>query len=129
MKADIKEQWVKDLRSGDYSQVEGTLSDGEGYCCLGVLCEQAVRAGVIEKTATPDGVRYGTETEFSWGALPDPVVKWAELESVDPVVSFVDEYQVGDETFTDDLHENLSSVNDEHKKTFPEIADLIEGQL
>lgn len=33
----IKQQWVKALRSGEYSQAKGWLYDGEGYCCLGVL--------------------------------------------------------------------------------------------
>ena len=130
MKAEIKEQWLKDLRSGDFAQVEGTLSDGEGYCCLGVLCEQAVNAGVIEKTPTPDGVKYGNETEFSWGALPQPVIDWAGLESPDPMVSGLISYEdMEGETYTEDTLEHLSSWNDEHHRDFNAIADLIEKGL
>lgn len=37
MDQELKKQWVDALRSGKYSQCTGTLTDGEGYCCLGVL--------------------------------------------------------------------------------------------
>ena len=52
MKQEIKQQWITALRSGNYPQGRGYLrridDDGkEGYCCLGVLCELAVNAGVI----------------------------------------------------------------------------------
>jgi hypothetical protein len=38
MKQEIAERWVKALRSGDYEQAFSKLTDGVGYCCLGVLC-------------------------------------------------------------------------------------------
>lgn len=31
-----KEIWLKALRSGEYEQCTGRLSDGTGFCCLGV---------------------------------------------------------------------------------------------
>lgn len=34
----IKTKWLKALRSGKYKQAKGYLFDGEGHCCLGVLC-------------------------------------------------------------------------------------------
>ncbi len=37
MKANRK-AWVEALRSGKYQQTTGTLTDQEGYCCLGVAC-------------------------------------------------------------------------------------------
>lgn len=39
--AALKAKWIEALRSGDYEQARGTLYDGEGYCCLGVLCKVA----------------------------------------------------------------------------------------
>jgi hypothetical protein len=40
MKQNIKEQWVKALRSGKYSQGRIYLrSSSNQYCCLGVLCD------------------------------------------------------------------------------------------
>jgi hypothetical protein len=40
MKANRK-LWVEALRSGKYEQATETLSDGHGYCCLGVACKVA----------------------------------------------------------------------------------------
>lgn len=46
MNTEIKERWLKALRSGKYKQARGVLrkkrKDGSGefgYCCLGVLCD------------------------------------------------------------------------------------------
>lgn len=30
------QKWLDALRSGKYAQTRGTLTDGNGYCCLGV---------------------------------------------------------------------------------------------
>lgn len=35
----LKANWVEALRSGEYEQARGALSDGNGFCCLGVLCK------------------------------------------------------------------------------------------
>lgn len=32
-------KWTTALRSGEYTQGNGVLFDGENYCCLGVGCE------------------------------------------------------------------------------------------
>lgn len=39
MKKSLKDRWIKALLSGEYKQGKGRLKKGEGYCCLGVLCE------------------------------------------------------------------------------------------
>jgi hypothetical protein len=39
----LRDEWVKALRSGEYQQGRGGLRSEDKYCCLGVLC--AVRAG------------------------------------------------------------------------------------
>jgi hypothetical protein len=38
MKEQVKDLWVAALRSGEYKQTQTVLHDGDGYCCLGVLC-------------------------------------------------------------------------------------------
>jgi hypothetical protein len=45
---EVKAEWLKELRSGNYAQGSGylRLSNGE-FCCLGILCEIAVKQGVI----------------------------------------------------------------------------------
>lgn len=37
MKPSIKKKWVAALRSGQYQQAKKVLTDGQGFCCLGVL--------------------------------------------------------------------------------------------
>ena len=37
MDKQIRDKWVKALRSGRYKQAREYLYDGRGYCCLGVL--------------------------------------------------------------------------------------------
>ena len=49
MNPELKEKWVKALRSGEYKQAFLSLRSGQSYCCLGVLC---VVAGL---TITDDG--------------------------------------------------------------------------
>lgn len=37
MNQEIKQKWVAALRSGEYKQIKNSLTNGEGYCCLGVF--------------------------------------------------------------------------------------------
>lgn len=37
MDKELKAKWVAALRSGEFKQCKGTLHNGVGYCCLGVL--------------------------------------------------------------------------------------------
>lgn len=39
MKPELKENWIKALRSGKYTQTSNHLRVNDGYCCLGVLCD------------------------------------------------------------------------------------------
>ena len=39
MNKEIKAKWIAALRRGEYPQTRGKLTDGEGYCCLGVLAK------------------------------------------------------------------------------------------
>jgi hypothetical protein len=126
MKPEIKAQWLADLRSDKFPQINGRLSDGEGYCCLGVLCEQAVKAGVVTKTKTAYGAVYGNDDSRSEAVLPRAVLEWAGLEDADPTVTLV----VEDEDYgPEETTVGLSEANDDYGKTFRAIADLIDEQL
>lgn len=39
MDAELKAKWVEALRSGKYQQGNGSLREGDKYCCLGVACD------------------------------------------------------------------------------------------
>ena len=56
MNKEVKKKWVDALRSGEYAQGRSSLRDHDEYCCLGVLCELAVKEGVIPAPTYSDGV-------------------------------------------------------------------------
>lgn len=136
----IKEEWIDALGSGEYERGTGALrrpkGDGTGdqYCCLGVLCELAVKEGIIPPGKQPEPTDfdytdpklapyyYGPdENDHASGFLPHAVMDWAGLMSTDPQVSVP-------------LHErahgtggvvSLSGLNDSGDYTFQYIARFI----
>lgn len=97
MQEEIKRQWINRLLSGMYPQGFNKLRrDTEGksfYCCLGVLCELALQAGIVTRVPDsdirePDATvhRYISvkepEGDFSALYLPKAVAEWAELDDV-----------------------------------------------
>ncbi len=125
MNEEIKALWVAELRSGRRRQGRGQLRrDGE-ECCLGVLCDLAVAAGIGRWERSPDDERAEkitvTATDWGLGMLPLAVQDWAGLTRTDPVVRVKDE-DGGDYT------DRLSNLND-NGESFATIADLIEEQL
>lgn len=119
----VKKKWVEALRSGEFDQAEGVLCDGNnGYCCLGVLSELAVREGKAEKWLKEDrrNVWYGKKRGDADDVfLPRSVRRWAGLDSDNPSVP--NGYATGSMS-------SLASLND-YGRTFEEIADLIEQHL
>lgn len=105
MNADIKNRWVKALRSGQYEQTQGTLRNYQGFCCLGVLCD------IME----PEG--WDREVDEHWGCadMPDEslLIKAGLMEPI-PLTNYVPT--------------ELSEMNDKGK-SFAEIADWIEARL
>lgn len=113
MDAKVKAEWLAALRSGEYVQGYGYLKTDAGYCCLGVLCDLAVKAKVIPgPQQNEDGESYDYGEEFEDNVfLPQEVQNWAGL---DPNPG------------SDDADRPcLSVMNDEHY-TFGDIAEQIE---
>lgn len=107
--------WVEALRSGDYKQGNGWLNrtgatvDEEGepvreYCCLGVLCEVAMKEGLRLDVDVKDG---GDARSYDGHpAFPPPAVwGWAGA----------DNELIGEETL-------FARWNDVKGETFPDIA-------
>lgn len=65
----VAKKWIAALRSRKYKQGNGQLLENGKHCCLGVLCELAVKEGVI-KDFIPSSV-----------GIPDKVMKWAGLRT------------------------------------------------
>lgn len=134
MNPEIKALWLDALRNSDYQQANGRLRDDEDrFCCLGVLCDLAVHAGIgywdkneenRPDDVDRDGLRFvSAEDADDWAmaVLPDSVQTWAGLhEDADPTVS--------DPRPSSPGPIRLSNLNDEGW-SFAGIADLIEREL
>lgn len=115
MNEDIRKQWVEALRSGKYPQGRDYLvtveNEVENFCCLGVLCDLASDAGVIEKLPAyfrtlGKVVPYGNQEQVF--GLPEVVMEWAGIS------------EQGEE-----IH-RLISMNDTGV-SFDKIANVIAG--
>lgn len=125
MKQEIKDEWVTELRSGDYEQSRMRLrrrndQGTDEFCCLGVLCEIAVKHQVIAPAVLNEfgnDYTYFDGDERHSAYLPDSVVAWAELPNTDPKVQL----PTGG-------RESLVHMNDEGQ-SFDRIADVVENLL
>ncbi len=99
---DRRERWVRELRSGKFTQVQGRLQrtasheDGAGLCCLGVAC--ATDADIAAQTS-------------DWQILS--VLSEASMELLGMSQSEM---------------QYLVTMNDTKNRSFDEIADQIDRQ-
>jgi hypothetical protein len=113
VKPDIKSRWTAALRSGRFKQGTGFLrTNNEKYCCLGVLCQLAVEAGVDVKVTTPEFGPKRYTYDGRVGLLPTSVQKWAGLDTGGPRAGV----------------ESLTNLND-FGVDFGRIAELIDSHL
>lgn len=105
MEKEIKDKWVKALRSGEYKQGSGQLfcNVNNSYCCLGVLCK------ITEVPMHED--RYFT---FDDGQHYYATISTSFQKSVGLSYEQTDE---------------LIIMNDSKKYSFHEIANYIEENL
>jgi hypothetical protein len=104
----LRDEWVKALRSGEYKQIQGLLTDinesGErGYCCLGVLCRVA-------------------------GLPIARITKLRDLDEKPAVRKVRDLADLGTDR-VGSIQDQLATMNDDHDVRFPEIADWIEQNI
>lgn len=116
MNADVKALWIEALVSGEYEQTDGTLSrttsEGIEHCCLGVLCQVAIKEGVAVRVDRPRELGAWAYDNTST-SLPEAVETWAGLHSPDPILD----------------NRPASLWNDAFDATFNDIAALIETYL
>jgi hypothetical protein len=115
MNPEVKQEWLKALRSGEYTQGRNVLKSNNTFCCLGVLCDLHAKHTNAEWKSV-DRAIYGFNAYSYEGAeltLPPEVMQWAGLPS--------NNVEVDGNT--------LTFRNDHKKMTFSEIADVIEEHL
>jgi hypothetical protein len=120
IKPEVREAWVAALRSGRFEQGQGFLNKDGKLCCLGVLCEVAIEAGVPVKKQVDS--EYGDPSNISYdehGAFPpESVREWAGVNAPDSWIVEVD-----------GLERTLPYLNDFSDYTFEQIADVIEASV
>jgi len=114
MNQEIKARWVDALRSGDYEQGRGTLRRGDRFCCLGVLTDLAVGAGVLE-----DPELYGLDGTYYYedyltSDLHPKVMEWAGINR---------------SGYIKGANISLIELNDAYRLSFDHIAIVIEEEF
>lgn len=130
MNPEVKAAWLTALRSGEYTQGRGKLNKGGEFCCLGVLCDIAVKqfdiqvdleevAGCGDEECCPPVMTYDGQESFP----PAAVLDWSGLRNESGILAervYVPE--AGEYTWA------LYSAND-LGLSFAEIANVIEEQF
>ena len=127
----IARSLVRALRSGKYVQAEGQLRDpnhvmpeggrGDGFCCLGVLCNLHAKAHPEIAKYEDDPAKYMGEE----ATLPEHVRLWAGMRSDDgDFEDAKDEGLVKGLSGTAKGATTLVELNDSHYN-FEEIANFI----
>jgi|SRR5882672_319468 len=104
---EVRTAWAFALESGEYPQGKLYLNNNDQFCCLGVLCELAVKAGMTER-GTEILVRYEDKNGYgdaSTQYAPTGVRMWAGLSSSE--------------------QQRLTVANDFYNKSFSEIAEMV----
>lgn len=124
MNPEVKHLWLNALRSGDYEQGREKLrNDKDQYCCLGVLCE------IYRKKVSGVDLWCADESDHKYTIFGQPayisasVKEWAGLDSIDPKV------EAETESHYPAVEIELTSLNDDFKWDFSQIADAIEKSL
>lgn len=130
MNPEVKEKWIAALRSGEYTQCTGRLRRKEvGFCCLGVLTDIHIKEnnGVWVEEGFFQLNPSLTGEIMENGGLSNIVKTWAGLDSPNPAFYNID---------TEQEHGNKCNkwysavdANDTDRKSFLEIADLVEKYL
>lgn len=127
MDKEIKEQWLTALKSGNYKKGKTWLCSVEKkpnnqseirYCCLGVLCDLAVKNGIRVDLKWDPGLDSeillydGKATK-----LPSSVMYWARLKENNPYFKNSEFWQ-----------DNLALLNDT-TESFDKVIKAIEEEL
>lgn len=117
MNQEVKEIWVKALRSGKYIQGKERLRNvTDNYCCLGVLCDlhrEMTDSSIWTRSLSGDFL-YGNDGAKSSTVLPGIVMNWAGLNDENPEITI--------------MGTTLAHMNDDGV-SFEEIADIIEQEF
>ena len=139
MNREIKQLWIDALTSGEYEQgygflkVRGRDEASFTYCCLGVLCDLAKQAGIVEERAVQPYGGHGSINGYHapgemddysayTSELPAEVMEWA---GIDTAVGWFSE----NGTAKIEGHMSLVGMNDSRDWDFVDIARAIDEKF
>ena len=111
------EKWVAALRSGEYKQGRKTLQSKEGFCCLGVACDLAVKAGLPIIVGTRN-----INTDFGTG-IKEVITYDGKPDYLPPIV----QKWLGLSTASGGYKDGNLAIQNDFGSSFAEIADIIEN--
>lgn len=135
MNREIADKWTAALRSGQYTQTDGTLKcqweDGScSFCALGVLVDLFKREhpDVVMENVWPGGrVSFFIDDSSSIDVLPSEVQCWADMVGTSGPFRNGHFIQIKSlATGQICSFASVSEANDVVALSFPEIADLID---
>lgn len=126
MKEKVKDLWVEALRSGKYEQTTGFLKKGNGYCCLGVLCDVYAKTQKKKGFQKSSSQLYHLKNVYNFdnkrAGLPDRVIKWAGINANGKIIISENSEIISQ----NNTISYLMMLNDRDGKTFDEIATFVE---
>lgn len=102
---EVYKLWIAALRSGKYKQGKGSLKEGNKYCCLGVLCDLAIKDGGGDKEQWKKGDMFLDYYDI----LPPNMWEWMNMSCAQETA--------------------LINMNDIHNASFKHIANFIEKKV
>lgn len=130
--ADVKAEWLAALR-GPYEQARNNLrewstdKDKHCFCCLGVLADLRMKAGVVDWKWSDHAITYPSQDEDDIGWDNDQLPAGNGLLSEDDM-TFLANMNDGSGPFHRYQNETFLTT-DRYQATFAEIADVIERYL
>lgn len=107
----VQQQWIDALKSGEYTQGQGSLCERGAYCCLGVAAE-----------ITPDIPFMGGDR----GYIPETITLDGEVEDFRVYGVIPSKYNSVLGFDNNRLSYHLMEMNDTRKRSFTFIARFLE---
>ncbi len=119
MNSRVKARWVKALRSGKYKKTTSVLKNDDCFCVMGVLCDLYVRSkeGKENKATWNEDGYICVNNESSCAVAPAIVLKWADLQDIRVSINGIGHPIT------------IMGLNDSGKKSFKQLADIIEKKF
>jgi hypothetical protein len=131
---EARQHWIWQLRYEGLAQCNGVMTDGVGFCCLGVAeysqgHQPVQRPGLSRFEINGQMSTMSRDTAFRLGFLEQNPFLWVIPETLEPRIRSYDNdvaASLGYQTYRNEVC--LSFLNDKLGLTLSEIADVCDAQ-